>query len=278
MDYLQLAKRKTTMSSVTLLQEYRATENPPLIIERFLRDREGVWQQIKQEYCLNALIGQMLRSSTIALVGYGAVMGAGASNPLLQAGASALKLPILYLLTLAICLPTLYLFNLLCGGRLSARQALALALAAITVSSALTLAFAPISIFFLITAKSYPFYQLLNVSILTLTGVVGLQFLVSGVHSMNRFEPAEHPQPEAGELHASSDAEPRPAPNPFAYRRSVNLTLLYFWLMLYGFVGTQLSWTLRPFFGDPDKPFVLFRAIDGNFSLGVIEAFVRLFQ
>ena len=269
------------MSSVTLLQEYRAAENPPLIIERFLRDREGVWRQIKQEYRLNTLIGQMLGSSTIALVGYGAVMGAGASNPLLQALTSAIKLPILYLLTLAICLPTLYLFNLLCGGRISARQALALALAAITVSSALTLAFAPISIFFLITAKSYPFYQLLNVSILTLTGVVGLQFLVSGVHSMNRFDPAEQAQPEVAdlaELHEPSDGERRPTINPFKHRRSVNLTLLYLWLLLYGFVGTQLGWTLRPFFGDPDKAFILFRAIDGNFYLGVIEAFVRLFR
>ena len=266
------------MSSVTLLHEYRAAEHPPLIIERFLRDREGVWQQIKQEYRLNALIGQMLRSSVIALVGYGAVMGAGASSPLLQAGTSALKLPILFLLTLAICLPTLYLFNLLCGGRLSARQALALALAAITVSSALTLAFAPISIFFLITAKSYPFYQLLNVSILTLTGVVGLQFLVSGVHSMNRLDPAEHIPPAVDSVHESSDTERPPAFNPFTHRRSVNLTLLYIWLMLYGFVGTQLGWTLRPFFGDPNEAFILFRSIDGNFYLGVIEAFVRLFR
>src|SRR5262245_31271078 len=269
------------MNSVTLLQEYRAAEQPPLIIERFLRDREGVWRQIKQEYRLNALIGPMLRSSAIALLGYGAVMGAGASNPLLQAGTSALKLPILYLLTLAICLPTLYLFNLLCGGRLSARQALALALAAITVSSALTLAFAPISLFFLITAQSYPFYQLLNVSILTLTGVVGLQFLVSGVHSMNRIDPAEQAQPQVAdlaELPESDDEEHRPTLSPFASRRSINLTLLYLWLMLYAFVGTQLGWTLRPFFGDPDKAFVLFRAIDGNFYLGVIEALVRLFR
>ena len=269
------------MSSVTLLQEYRAAENPPLIIERFLRDRESVWQQIKQEYRLNALIGQMLRSSAIALVGYGAVMGAGASNPLLQAVTSAIKLPILYLLTLAICLPTLYLFNLLCGGRLSTRQALALALAAITVSSALTLAFAPISIFFLITAKSYPFYQLLNVSILTLTGVIGLQFLVSGVHSLNALDATEQLQPEIAsltELRDLSDEQRQEALRPAMRPRSVNLTLLYLWLMLYGFVGTQLAWTLRPFFGDPTRPFILFRSIDGNFYLGVIEAFVRLFH
>ena len=266
------------MSSVTLLHEYRAAEDPPLIIERFLRDREGVWRQIKQEYRLNALIGQMLRSSAITLVGYGAVMGAGASSPLLQAIASAIKLPILYLLTLAICLPTLYLFNLLCGGRLSARQALALALAAITVSSALTLAFAPISIFFLLTAQSYQFYKLLNVSILTLTGVVGLQFLVSGVHSMNSLDTAERPKPETASLTELRDEQRQETLRPPTHPRSVNLTLLYLWLMLYGFVGTQLGWTLRPFFGDPDKAFLLFRAIEGNFYGGVIEAIVRLFR
>jgi hypothetical protein len=270
------------MSSITLLQEYHAAENPPLIIERFLRDREGVWRQIKQEHRLNALIGQMLRSSAIALVGYGAVMGMGASNPLLQAISAAIKLPALYLLTLAICLPTLYLFNLLCGGRLSARQALALALSAITVSSALTLAFAPVAIFFLITARSYHFYQLLNVAILTLTGCVGLQFLVSGVRSMNALDRADQPepaltsQPEPAEL---SEADRQQALRPLvASPRSVNMTLLYLWLGLYGFVGTQLSWTLRPFFGDPDKVFTVFRPIESNFYLGVLEAFVGLFR
>jgi hypothetical protein len=269
------------MSSATLLHEYHAAEDQPLIIERFLRDRESVWRQIRQERHLNALIGQMLKSSIVGLVGYGAVMGAGASNGLLQSLSSALKLPTLYLLTLAVCLPTLYLFNLLCGGRLSARQALALALAAITVSSALTLAFAPISIFFLITSKSYPFYQLLNVAILTLTGVVGLRFLVSGVQSMNALDPAQQPQPTSAslsELTQASDEEEHKRLKPrIASPRPVNMTLLYIWLMLYGFVGSQLGWTLRPFFGDPDRPFVIFRAIEGNFYLGVLEAIARLF-
>src|SRR6186713_2918716 len=169
--------------NTTLLQEYHAPERAPLVIERFLRDREGVWRQIRLEYGMNALIGQMLASSTAALACYGLVMGS--SHSLWQSLASAFKLPILFLLTLAICLPTLYLFNLLCGGQLSARQALALALSAITVSSAMTLAFAPVSIFFLITARSYHFYQLLNVAILSRTGFVGLQFLVSGVRSIN---------------------------------------------------------------------------------------------
>jgi hypothetical protein len=43
------------------------------------------------------------------------------------------------------------------------------------------------------------------------------------------------------------------------------MLLLYIWILLFGFVGTQLAWTLRPFFGSPGKPFELFRDIDGTF-------------
>jgi hypothetical protein len=236
------------------------TEMPLPIIERFLREREGVWQQISLEVQLNSLIAQMLLNSTVALAFYGAVMGFSQSIP--QAIASAVKLPILFLLTLAICLPTLYLFNLLFGGRLSARQVLALALSAITVTSALTLAFAPISLFFLVTAPSYLFFILLNVAILTLTAAVGLGFLVEGTQSVNTLvnEGLNGPPVENAPL-----------------RRPMNPSLLHIWLLLYSFVGTQLGWTLRPFFGIRGEDFTLFRDIEGNFYSAIIQSFFSLF-
>jgi hypothetical protein len=235
---------------------------PLPIIERFLREREGVWQQIGLELNLNTLISQMLVSSTVAFGFYGAVMGLSHSVP--QALSSAVKLPILFLLTLAICLPTLYLFNLLLGGRLSARQVLALALSAITVTSALTVAFAPISLFFLITAQSYPFFILLNVAILALTAIVGLQFLVDGTRKLNAIAIAE------SGVDSAEDGTPR-KPRP------MSVGLLHIWLLLYAFVGTQLGWTLRPFFGQPDTSFQLFRTIGGNFYWGLIKIFFSLF-
>src|SRR5882724_5159444 len=146
-----------------------------LVIERLLRDRVGIWDQIAQERDLGQLTGSMLASSAIALACYGAVLGA--SHSVLQALLSAVKLPLLFGITLAICLPTLYLFNLVFGARLSVRQAIALVMVTITVAATLSLAFAPISLFFLITAKNYAFYKLLNVAILTLTALVGLRFL-----------------------------------------------------------------------------------------------------
>src|SRR5215211_7296464 len=167
------------------------------IIERILRDRVGIWNQIIDERDLPKLILRMLLSSAISLAAYGAVLGA--SSGWLQALVSTVKLPLLFLATLAICLPTLYLFNLIFGARLSVLQTCALIMVAITVTAVLTFAFAPISLFFLITARSYEFFKLLNVAILALTALVGLRFLISGMRGStsmslwSRCSPARSP-------------------------------------------------------------------------------------
>jgi hypothetical protein len=59
---------------------------------------------------------------------------------------------------------------------------------AITVIAVLTLAFAPISLFFLISAHSYSFFKILNVSILVLSAAVGLRFLTSGMTRLNQHQ------------------------------------------------------------------------------------------
>ena len=94
------------------------------MIERILRDRKSLWRQIMEERDLGRLIRQLFTSSVVALAFYGAVLGASASFA--QAVSSAVKLPVLFLVTLAICLPTLYLFNLVFGARLSLVQAISL--------------------------------------------------------------------------------------------------------------------------------------------------------
>jgi hypothetical protein len=160
-----------------------------LIIERILRDRGGIWNQIIAERQLPTLILRMLLTSAISLAVYGAVLGA--SNGWLQSLVSTVKLPLLFLATLAICLPTLYLFNLVFGARLSVLQTCALIMVAITVAAVLTFAFAPISLFFLITARSYAFFKLLNVGILALTALIGLRFLISGMRALNEHVVAE---------------------------------------------------------------------------------------
>ena len=281
-----------------------------LIIERILRDRGGIWDQIIGERDLPRLILRMLLTSAISLAAYGAVLGA--SNSWLQALVSTAKLPLLFLVTLAICLPTLYLFNLVFGARLSVLQACALIMVAITVTAVLTFAFAPISLFFLITARSYAFFKLLNVAILALTALVGLRFMISGMRALNEHVVAElmlsnrvvAPAPLQRELvsatvgaagpatqtatdgaaptasqNANRNHLPVPAPGatkattapPAASERPASMLLLYIWIMLFGFVGTQLAWTLRPFFGSPGRPFELFRDIDGTFYSDILS-------
>lgn len=332
-----------------------------LVIERILRDRDSIWTQIGDERGLGRLIRDMLTSSTLALACYGAVLGAFSDHALLQSPISAVKLPLLFLVTLAICLPTLYLFNLVFGARLQVKQALALVMVAITVISMLALAFAPISLFFLITANQYAFYKVLNVAILTLAAIVGLRFLTAGMNALNehntardkaRLEAARAAREaaeaaEVAERRAIESAEkalekkpdepangglvpvdsgpapvtekqsviPVPAPGPGGAlvpagavatlappqqpngrpqpgpatlipswatsppppERQASIGLLYVWILLFGFVGTQLAWTLRPFFGSPDRDFAIFRSIDGNFYVDIVKTIGHLF-
>jgi hypothetical protein len=271
--------------------------HPLLIIERLLRDRTSVWDQVVSERDLKGLTLQLLYSSALSLFLYGAVMGA--SHSAAQALSSAIKLPLLFLATLAICLPTLYLFNLLFGARLSVMQAVALIMVSITVTAVLTLAFAPISLFFLISAHSYYFIKLLNVAILFLTAIVGLRFLTSGMAYLNDHQELTLVEEEILEVRVeqpalvgaaepngatSTSSLPAAPPVPVATRaaqpavagRPTSMTLLYIWIALFGFVGTQLAWTLRPFFGDPGRGFSVFRHISGTFYADILHTIGRL--
>jgi len=240
-----------------------------LLVERLLRQPESIWRQIAAEHELGRLNGRLLLASWATLSIHGAVLGA--SSSVLQALASAVKLPVLFLLTLAICLPALYVFNLVFGSRLRAGQTLALVLCAIATTGVLTLGFAPISVFFLLSARDYGFFKLLNVAILAVTGLAGLKVLTSGMHAVQNPVSAERgpepaPAPEAG---SPPEAAPRAAAR--AKPRRGNPMLLRGWLLVYAFVGTQLAWTLRPFFGAPDLPFELFRRLEGNFYVNIIQ-------
>ena len=140
------------------------------MIERILRDRQGIWQQIVEERDLNALTGTDA-GQLGDRAGLSTARCSARSTVSLMALTSAVKLPLLFLVTLAICLPTLYLFNLVFGARLSVRQSVALVMVAMTVTAMLAVAFAPISLFFLITAPDYGFFKLLNVAILALSAL-----------------------------------------------------------------------------------------------------------
>jgi hypothetical protein len=48
------------------------------------------------------------------------------------------------------------------------------------------------------------------------------------------------------------------------------------WIIVFGLVGAQMSWVLRPFIGSTNK-FALFRPRGGNFFEAVLDHLFKLF-
>jgi hypothetical protein len=50
------------------------------------------------------------------------------------------------------------------------------------------------------------------------------------------------------------------------------------WVVVFGLVGAQMGWVLRPFIGNPNQPFEWFRARESNFFEAVFLALASLFS
>lgn len=208
------------------------------ILIRLLRDRKQFLSEVRSKTKLESKIASLLVASSLFFAIYGAIIGAYGGG--LQIISSAIKLPALYLLTLLICLPTLYFFDILAGSKLDFRQYITMALTAVSVISVLLFGFAPVILFFLISVKDYFFFLLLNVLVMAVTGTIGVRLFYKGMRDMSG--------------------------SPDAPKLSARRYLLQGWMLLYGLVGSQLGWTLRPFLGFDGEPFQVFRPeIDGNF-------------
>lgn len=163
------------------------------------------------------------------------------------------KVPSLFLLTLLVTTPSLYVFSALAGSVLSIAQTARLLLASSALSLAVLASFAPVTAFFTFSTKSHPFMQLLNAALFTVSGVVGMVFtrrrLAEALEDGARgYEPAE-------------------------VRRSQRLTgLLLAWFVVYGTVAAQMGWMLRPFVGSRDLPQELFRETERNIFHGLGQA------
>ncbi len=223
-------------------RQFQATRYFTVLIG-LLRDRAAFLEEIRSGVKLDSKSIALLICSSLFFAVYGAIIGSFHSWA--QALSSAVKLPALYLITLIICFPTLYFFNILFGSRKTFGQHFVMLLTAVSVISVLLFSFAPITLFFLISTYNYQFFMLLNVAFFAITGFIGIKFLYQGMRLM-----------------AEQDSE----------GKETRMSILRFWLILYAFVGTQLAWTLRPFFGMPGSPFVLFRELEGNFYLSLMQA------
>ncbi|MBK1988692.1 actin-binding WH2 domain-containing protein [Sphaerospermopsis aphanizomenoides BCCUSP55] len=213
------------------------------VLIELLRERQVFLEEIRQGVRLQSKIISLLVCSSLFIAMYGGIIGA--YHSWMQALSSAVKLPALYLITLLICLPTLFFANIIFGSKRTFGQYFALVLTAVSVTSVLLFSFAPITLFFLMTTNNYQFLILLNVIIFALTGFIGISSLYNATYIV---------------LEQEDDGS------------KTRKKIIQAWLFLYAFVGSQLGWTLRPFFGAPDSVFQLFREREGNFYLSLLQS------
>jgi hypothetical protein len=203
---------------------------------------------------------------------YGLFMGIyGATRPdngtVQQLIATTVKVPLLFLLTLVVSFPSLYVLSALAGSRLKFRETLRLLLAAVAINLALLASLGPVVGFFTLSTQSYPFMIVLNVAFFGVSGIVGLAFLRRALRYV--FAP-RLPQGGAEEALLHATHLPR--------RSDLGLTVFRGWLVVYGVVGAQMGWVLRPFIGTPELPFTWFRERESNFLEGVFTALRQLFS
>jgi len=189
---------------------------------------------------------------------YGLIMGSqslfhGHGHGWTYSVAAAIKLPLLFLLTLAICMPLVYVLNVLIGAREQFKVIFGLLISSLAVTSILLASCALILAFFMLSTKSYAFIKLLNVIVFSVAGLYGVWYLSRSMHWM-----------------ASKVGEEPPQQRP-----NVG-TIITWWLITYGIVGTQMAWMMRPFIGSPGTPFSIFRAQESNFYVDVGKAIYKM--
>jgi hypothetical protein len=208
------------------------------------------------------------RLAAVALLlgaGYGLCMGLfgamrGGTDGWMQLVACVTKVPLLFLLTLVVTFPSLYVSSALHDAPIEPAATLRLLLIAIAVDLALLASLGPVVAFFTVSTTSYPFMVLLNVLVFALAGLAGLAVIRRALDSLFS---------EGGE---PAVAGRRPAP------RTSSRFVFQAWLVIVAVVGAQLGWVLRPFVGSPGLPFTWFRARESNFFEACANAVGQLLR
>jgi hypothetical protein len=208
-------------------------------------------------------LGLLLGASYGVFMGLFAVLrgGDGAAT---QMFATMVKVPLLFLLTLCVTFPSLYVFSALNRSPLRFGPLLRLMLVAIGVDLAVVASLGPVLGFFTLSTASYPFMIVLNVTFFAIAGFISLGLLRRATDTI--FESATSAEGEAA----------KEGERPYSPQQR-SRTVFHVWIVVYGVVGAQMGWILRPFIGAPGKPFEWFRERDSNFLLAFLQALKNLF-
>ena len=166
-------------------------------------------------------------------------------------------------MTLLVTLPSLYVFNAMVGSRLVFGSMLRLLVAALAVMLAVLASIGPIVGFFSFTTTSHAFMVLLNVLVYSIAGCLGMAFLLQTLHRLSIIQNAETIPEKVIEVAEMSGAEqmiagPLDSSGEHVLGRHVR-TVFRIWVIVFGLVGAQMAWVLRPFIGRPHEVFAWFR-------------------
>jgi hypothetical protein len=214
---------------------------------------------------------------------YGACMGTFAvfspkGTNVMQVVASMVKVPALFFLTLLVTLPSLYVFNALVGSRLTLAAVIRLLGATLGVNVAVLASLGPIVAFFSVSTTSYPFILLFNVVVFAVSGLLGQLFLLQ---TLQRLSAAQSLPDSFADSPSAEEVGQEPPSALATYDHQVLSrhvkTVFRLWLVVFGLVGSQMGWVLRPFIGSPNLPFTWFRGRESNFFQAVLHTFFNLF-
>jgi hypothetical protein len=216
-------------------------------LTQILSDRERFFAEVEAGEGLSAKLWYSACTLIVLCALYGAAAGAYSSAA--QSLWAAIKLPVLFLGTLAICFPAFFVVQVLAGSRLRLMQVLTLVLGSLALSAVLLAAAIPVTVFFLFTGANYYFLTLLHVVIVLGAGLVGMITLHEGL---------------------AFACEQRGV-----YPKKA-MAIMKAWAVLFAFVGIQMAWNLQPFIGDRGQPFQLFRHNEGNFYTAIVYSLQKL--
>jgi len=214
------------------------------VLEEFIKRSDQFLANLAQEknlktYFLNSNLAVLLLSAV-----YGATMGLYSGG--LQIVYSAVKVPMLLLISLYVTVPSYYVLYSLLGGKRNSKQTVTLLLSGFTIMATILLAFVPVNLFFIITtprsSQAHSFTALLNIAIFALGGFFALIYLIRGART----------------LYKESTEQWKPA---FLVGSVILMC-----------VGTQLAWVLRPFFNYYE---FFIRPLEGNFYTAVLSLVLR---
>lgn len=157
---------------------------------------------------------------------YGVAMGtfSGVSNGHgLQLVYSAVKVPLLLLVTFLLSIPSFFVLNSLLGVRGDFGESLRALMATQAGLTVVLVALVPMTLFWYASFENYQ-------------GAILFNAAVFGVASL------------------SAQLLLRRHYRPLIKRNPVHRWLMRLWLVIFAFVGIQMGWTLRPFIGDPGQP------------------------